>query len=381
MTPVHSCAASRHVSFFMLGSLLFLVSLAPAASGAGATADLGAIVARVRAESGIDFLDLAVTRSDGPCTRAAYSEPVPRMHAASISKLFTATVVMQLVREGRLRLQDPIGAHLPSFAGSGITIADLLAHRSGLRDTGGTADPDGRSSRAEVDRYITELAELAALAAQTRAQSPEERRPAWHYADANYNLLGHLLATVTGEPFAALMQARLLVRLGMLDSTFAVEEVSEPARVQGWSRSWGRLRPQSPSHDRAFAPSRGLQTTATDLARFAQAVLAASEGLEDDVIAPVTILQMTERRAATDEPGVDAGFGWRIADTELGVQWRHGGAEAGLESLLTVYPERGFAIVVMGNRSGWPRFELEEELRERVAVTDVCTRWQFGGIE
>lgn len=332
----------------------------------GSAADLGAIVARVRVEAGVDFLDLAVTRSDGPCTRAAYSEPVPRMHAASISMLLTATVLMQFVHEGRLRLVDPVGHHLPRFADSGITVADLLTHRSGLRDL---ERPEGRRGAAEVDRYIASLA----------AQGPaDEGASGWRRADANYNLLGRLLEVVAGQSFADLMRDRLLSPLGMLDSTFALEEVPAAARVQGWARHWGRLRSQPPPFDQAFAPSRGLQTTATDLGRFARAVLAASEGLDDDIITPVTIRRMTERRTATDEPGVDAGLGWQIADTEQGVQWRHGGAEAGFESLLTVYPQRGFAIVVMGNRSDWPRFELEQELRERVIATRVCSQYRLG---
>ena len=374
-------AASRRVRALLRVLVLFLVLPLATPSALAATGP-GAIAERIRAESGVEFIDLAVTSADGPCTRAHYSDPVPRLHAGSLSELLTAVVVLQLVEAGRVDLHDPLGRHLPAFEGSLITVADLLAHRSGLRDPQG---PRERRTQQAADAYF------AALARQ-QPRSPGEphtdRRPDYHHASANYNLLGRLIESLEAQPFPAVMQARLLDPLGMFDSSFAVDAIPEAAQVQGWQRRWGRLVAGLPPADRAFAPSLGLQTTATDLARFARAVLAAAEGLDDDVIAPRTIRRMTPPSMTNPDhedaggmeglqglegrDGIERGVGWQLAATELGPQWLAGSAADGFGNLLTVYPQRGFAVVVMGNRTDWPRLELERALREQVVANGVC---------
>ncbi len=63
-----------------------------------------------------------------------------------------------------------------------------------------------------------------------------------------------------------------------------------------------------------------------------------------------------------------------MTNTPQGPQWRHAGGEAGFESLLTIYPEAGFGIALLGNKEDWPRFELEREIRSTLLKTqNICT--------
>ncbi|HSG89263.1 MAG TPA: serine hydrolase domain-containing protein, partial [Pseudomonadales bacterium] len=96
-----------------------------------ASAELADLVAATRQASGVAFIDLAVTRADGRCTFSRYSDPLPLLNAAGLSRLLTATLVVQLAEGGQLRLDDPLERHLPEFDASGITIAQLLTDRSG----------------------------------------------------------------------------------------------------------------------------------------------------------------------------------------------------------------------------------------------------------
>lgn len=346
-----------------LCSALAMSPIDAAARSEGA-ADLGARVRALQERSGVPYVDLAVMRSEGPCTDTRYSDPVPRIHAASISKLLTATVLLQFVDAGRLELDDPVGRWVPAFEGSGIRVRHLLTHTSGLRDR---QRPQGRDRPAQVERY------LRALAEQRPAAAPGER---WIHADANFNLLGRVLEVLGGEPFAEIMRAHLLAPLGMLDSTFALDEVPEVARVAGYVRRFGLLWPQQAPRDLAFAPSSGLQTTAADLGRFVRAVLLAAEGMDDARLHPETIRRMTRPVVALPGATADQGLAWRIDDTSLGARWYLGGGAAGREGLLSVYPELGFGVVVLGNLRGWPRAEFAAELAGAVGGADVCRLWR-----
>jgi CubicO group peptidase (beta-lactamase class C family) len=279
---------------------------------------------------------------------------VPRFHAASITKLLTAIVVFSLEEDGALSIGDPVGDYVAAFDGSPITIGHLLTHTSGLRDRQRAA---GRESAAEVGDYIE------ALAAQTVRVEPGSR---WSYADAGYNLLGIVIESATGLPYVDVVVERVLEPLGMRDSTFFPDQLPDGDRVTAYDRRGRALRHP---WDRAFLPSSGLQTTAADLVRFAGAVLAIAAGDDDGIVTRATLARMTTRQIATGWQGIAQGYGFQIAETPAGPQWRHAGGEAGFESLLTLYPRHDLGIALLGNRADWPRFEFERAVSEAVLAS------------
>ena len=328
---------------------------------------IDAAIESIRAEGATPFVAVAITTAGNMCHSGHYGEarqspssPPPKFHAASISKLLTATVIMQLQDEGKLSIDDPVSKYEPMFANSPIKLVDLLTHTSGLRDH---AHADARHERQQVDSYI------GALAKQSLVRRPGGH---WYYSDAGYNLLGRVVERITGRPFADAMRERLLEPLGMHDSDFDIARISADSRLTAFDK---RGRPVPHPWDIAFLPSSGLQTTAEDLAKFARAILTISAS--PDVRIPIdadALSDMTRVRIATEWDGIGQGLGWQIASSELGPQWRHAGSERGFEGLLTLYPDKGFAIVVLGNRADWPRFELEKKLSRLFADASTgCT--------
>lgn len=351
----------------VLGFLL-LVGLAGAGQSIHAQQlSLDDIVQQVEGASETPDIDATVATLDRSCGFATPSpagtddSSIPlRFHAASISKLFTAIVIMQLRDEGLLSLEDRVGTHDPTFSGSSIQINHLLTHTSGLRDR---RRADGRTSTDAVDAYVRSLAK------QKIRKSPGTD---WRYADAGFNLLGRIIEQVTGKPFSLVMKERLLAPLGMQNSDFDVSQVPEKDRASAYNKR-GKL--QKHPWDLAFAPSSGLQTTAADLALFAQALLKVSVGKSSYPLSTESLLEMTKERMATDWDGVKQGYGWQLVTTSQGPQWRHAGGEAGFETLLTLYPRKGFAIAVLGNREDWPRFRFEQAIRNSVLATPgLCSR-------
>lgn len=322
-------------------------------------------------------IEVAVTNATQLCYHGRYtakegihspfssSSPKPlkpkSFHSASISKLFTATVIMQLRDEGKLQLSDELSTYLPIFKKHAIQLEHLLTHTSGLRDR---KRAKARTSQKEVDSYIKNLA------AQRTKRSPGSN---WHYADANFNVLGRVIEQVTGEPYAAEMQKRLLEPLNMTNSSFEINDIPQQQRVTGHNK---KGKPLKHPWDRAFLPSSGLQTNARDLARFAQAILQISKGQIDTVLISLnTLKEMTTVRLPTNWTGVNQGYGWQIEGKATEPVWRHAGGEAGYESLLVIYPAANLATAVLGNQKDWPRFQLAGQIQALISTPNnsSCT--------
>lgn len=193
------------------------------------------------------------------------SQPVTlttRYDIASLTKVFTATAILQLYDAGAIILDWPASAYLPGLQAQGVTVRHLLTHTSGLAlqlSTLRAAGADG-------------------LRAAVYATNPIHR-PGTHVAYTNINsmLLGDIVAAVYGQPFDQALRALLLEPLG-LEATGFCPDLSVHANTAPteWDTEWrGRL-VQGVVHDEStfalggVAGHAGLFSTATDLWRFAQ---------------------------------------------------------------------------------------------------------------
>ncbi len=318
------------------------------------------LTSRVESSSNLLTVDFSVVTASGVCTRDYSMTPSPAIyHAASISKLFTAVVIFQLKEEKLLTLDDPVRKYLSVFDDNEILIRHLLTHTSGLRDR---RRADGRTTDEQVADYIQ------SIAAQ-RVRSPGAR---WRYADANFNVLASIIEQITNIEFSAALNTRILTPAGMIHSGFDAEKFDSAQLISSYSR---RGREQDHPWDRAFMGSAGLQTTAVDLAQFAQALLASYNEESGAILSRAALLEMVEVQTETQWEGVFQGYGWQLSHNELGEQWRHAGGEDGFESLFTLYPEAGIAVAVLGNQEEWPRFETERDLRQLTGGnSELCSR-------
>ncbi|MFN8388800.1 MAG: serine hydrolase domain-containing protein [Bdellovibrionota bacterium] len=190
-----------------------------------------------------------------------------RFRVASISKLFTATLVLQARDQGLLALDAPVDTYLPWFklrqaqqTARPITVKQLLLHTGGLpRETGDTywndpsLFPDQLSMRAAVSQLSTVF--------------PPDLQ--YKYSNLGIALAGEVLEAVTGTAFEALLSKNLLQPLGLTD-TLAKPNTETPRLAKGYLRkelAMPRLR--APFTDaRALTPAAGLCSTAADLAKF-----------------------------------------------------------------------------------------------------------------
>ncbi|TGD81536.1 serine hydrolase domain-containing protein [Hymenobacter wooponensis] len=178
-------------------------------NGAALVVNNGKVV--VRASKGYANLQFGV-----PITQST------RFPIASMTKTFTAILVLQLVEQSRLRLDDKAAQYVPELppACQSITILELLTHYSGLQNEPILAYKARYSPTEYVQKFVA------------RPQPP--KAPAFNYTNVDYVLLTRVLEVVTQKPFAVLLQERIFSPLAMHDSGLIREAVVTPNLAYGY---------------------------------------------------------------------------------------------------------------------------------------------------
>ncbi len=272
----------------------------------------------------------------------------------SISKLFTSLGVMQLRDAGELRLDDPVGKHLPWFTleqaypeGPAVTVQGLLTHSAGLpreSDYPYWTNPDFPfPTREQVVARVSEQQTL--YPADTYFQ----------YSNLGLTLAGELVSELSGRPFDEYMQARILDPLGLeATRTYLPEELhgSRLATGYGAMQRDGTRRPMPLFQARGIAPAAGFSSTVEDLSAFAAWQFRLLENGGEEVLKANTLREMY--RVHWMDPDWETAWGlgfatWRAGDkTFVG----HGGSCPGYRSSLILQPDNKIAVVVMANASG-----------------------------
>jgi len=148
---------------------------------------------------------------------------------ASISKPFTAIIILQLVQEGKIKLDGTLAEYIPDYTGAkkdSITIHQLLTHTSGLI---GNLKPEDEAVQERLPhelRSMVHYAEDASLLCEPGSE--------FHYSNFGYNILAFIAEQVTGKPFAVLLQERVFTPGNMIDSKQYVNTQIEPRLARGY---------------------------------------------------------------------------------------------------------------------------------------------------
>lgn len=259
--------------------------------------------------------------------------PTTQFRAGSVTKTFTAVLVLQLRDAGRLDLEDRLADHLPVPAHGRSTVRRLLSHTSGLQrepsgDVWDTLDvPDPGRLLAELDR--------------AEAVLPPGRR--WHYGNLAYALLGQVVERLHGASWAEVLHGTLLGPLGLGRTTVAPEP---PAAVGYLVEAYSdAARPEPPVDLAGLAPAAQLWTTAGDLARW----MAFLGDPDPAVLAPATVDEMCTPVAMVDPDDWRTGWG-------LGLSLHPQDSTASLDGLCPGPAAGGPPRVHVGHGGAMPGF-------------------------
>jgi CubicO group peptidase (beta-lactamase class C family) len=265
----------------------------------------------------------------------------------SISKSFVALAIMQLVEQGKIELDAPVQRYLPWFqvadavASAQITVRHLLYHTSGL---------PAASAYGELARPLTAADTLEGRVRRLRDTSLN--RPVgttFEYTDANYDLLGLLVQTVTGQPYPRYVQQQILTPLAMTRSTTMQPAALPPDLATGY-RSWfGWPVPFRQWYAHAMLPSGDLIATAEGMTHYLIAQLNGGRFGAQQVLSPQGV-------ATLHEPAVPEGRGDRF----YGMGWinrslndipvvRHDGTSANYYADVVLDPAGKWGVVILLN--------------------------------
>ncbi|MGW2960610.1 serine hydrolase domain-containing protein [Streptomyces sp. NPDC001220] len=238
------------------------------------------VLARVDRRNGAPLMARIGTRTAGS------SAPIPwnsHFRVASTTKTFVATVVLQLVAEQRLSLDDTVEHWLPGVvAGNGndggrITVRDLLRQTSGLYDY--IDDPeiqDRLINHFDENRYdATPAADLVAVAMKHRPVFVPEPGGAtrWAYSNTNYLLAGMIAEKAGGAPWDALVEHRVIARLGLRNTSVpGLDPYLPDPHVNAYLTAADGKRLDVTEHSFQHTADSGVVSTTADLNTFFRAL-------------------------------------------------------------------------------------------------------------
>jgi serine-type D-Ala-D-Ala carboxypeptidase/endopeptidase len=274
------------------------------------------------------------------------------LEIGSITKVFTATLLAELAREGLVSLDDPVQRFLPDDVrmprhGREITLEDLATHRSGLPALPkGLLVPGLTRERRNPYASLGEAKLKEAIASTSPRREPGKRTA---YSNYGMGLLGYVLARRADMSYEQLVRARICEPLDLVD-TWIETPSSERARVATGHTWRGR---ETPHWDlAALAGAGGLRSTAPDLLRFLRL-----HAPDSDSALEAAARETRRRRASWARTGV--GLGWLILPAGRRFPWHrlsfdvvfHEGGTGGFRSFAGVVPETGAATVVLANQA------------------------------
>ena len=345
-------------------------------------AALDARLARFQAKTGIPGVSVAIVFPDGSTWRGsagladvATGRKVTADTAfpvASVSKTFTAALVLALVEDGRLALDTTVRTYLPTApVAPATTVRQLLDHTSGLRDFFYAAGIDAallsRPGRTwDANRSLSYVRKPYA-------------RPgtSWHYSNTNYLVLGMLAEAVGGAPVADQLRTRFLTPLGLEHTWYQAAERPRGPLAHGYRVVGPRAAPKpidlSDGSDiapftsvvTASGAAGSIASTATDLARWARALYGGEALTAESRFEMVADVARTARLHSS----IPYGLGVQAVSIRGRLTLGHSGRFLGSRAVTRWLPKQQLAIAVVTNQSGTDPNRLVAALLEIVLPT------------
>ena len=286
------------------------------------------------------------------------NDPETKFEIGSMTKQFTAMLVLQLVNEGKISLDGHVSDSLPYYrqdTGRRVTISELLSHESGVPNF--TALPgflDGPESRMHygVQEFVTKYCS---------GELEFEPGTKFNYSNSGYFLLGAILEQVSGKSYESLLQERIFGPLGMKNSGYTHSETVIPHRAAGYERSDSGFK-NARFYDMSSPFSAGaLYSTVDDLFVWDQA-------LYDERLLPAKL------RDLMFKPNLDNyGYGWGILVPAVGAPYAresipmHGGAIFGFQSVIVRIIHHHELIVLLDNSDSQKLLDIALQIRRVLA--------------
>ena len=273
---------------------------------------------------------------------------------ASLTKQFTATVIMLLVHDGKLHYDDTLTGIFPDFPayGKAITVRHLLNHTSGLIDYEDIMDKQYAGVPPDKIPQIKDAGVLALLKQQTYTKFPPGTR--WEYSNSGYVVLAMVVEKVAGMSFGDFLGERVFKPLAM-NHTIAYENGRNEVagRAYGHTRIDNAWRETDQSSTSATLGDGGVYTSLDDLEKWDRALtsntLLTTTEMEPALTAPTVHGAPLQKPDGTIAPRY--GFGWFLDPYRGHTRYSHYGETVGFRTAIQRFPDDRLTVIVFANRA------------------------------
>ncbi len=274
-----------------------------------------------------------------------------RFRIASITKMFTASMILQLVEEGKLKLTDTLDKFFPQIPNAKkITIVQMLGHRSGIPNV----RRDRESQRDVATTPITKDEMLALIAKATPDFEPDSKQS---YSNSGYFLLGLIIEKLTGKPYEEALKERITSKIGLKDTYTATGNIdvnkNESLTYMNLGGDWKQVPETHPS---IIFGGGAIVSTPNDLAKFIQALF------DGKIVSKENLDQMK-----TIRDGDGLGLGMEPFTFAGKTFYGHAGGGDNYGAWLSYEPEEKLAVAYTTNAKVYP---VENIVRGVVDIYD-----------
>jgi CubicO group peptidase (beta-lactamase class C family) len=269
---------------------------------------------------------------------------------ASLTKQFTATAIMLLVHDGKLRYEDRLTDLFPDFPeyGRAITIRNLLNHTSGLLDYEDIMAQQYGNTPPEQIPQIKDAGVLQLLKQQNHTKFTPGTK--WDYSNSGYAVLAMVVEKRSGKPFGQFLHDRIFVPLQM-NQTIAYEKGKNEVanRAYGYTKEADKWRDTDQSPTSAVLGDGGIYTSLEDMAKWDEALrhhtLLTTEEMQPS-ITPVNVPAV-----APDGSPTGYGFGWFLDFYKGHARMWHYGETVGFRTAIQHFRDTELTVIVLCNRA------------------------------
>jgi CubicO group peptidase (beta-lactamase class C family) len=332
----------------------------------------------------IPGLTVAITRNDSVIYTKALGyrnmdtkEPLtPRniFHWASVSKTFVSTAVMQLVEKGKINLDEKLTTYLPYFKQQDVwykdvTIRQMLNHTAGIGDVDDYEWHTPQYDSGALERFVRSTVNDRML-----FKPGTDRR----YSNTAYEMLGDVIAKVSGMSFDTYVKKNILEPLGMNSSSFLYPEIADSLRVSGHVWAGGPIVSKHYPYNRMHGPSSTLNTSVLEMTRYAFAHLHRGVYNGKRILADSTYdFWWTNSVNIEGKSGI--GMTWVLGERNGAKIVMHGGGDTGFRSFFLLVPEKNMSVMFVSNYELIRSYDLATALLDIVMdVEPLPLRRQVG---
>lgn len=257
-----------------------------------------------------------------------------KFRLGSLTKQFTAALILLLEERGQLAIDDPLGKHVADIpaAWSGITLHHLLTHTSGIPNV---------TSLPEFAKYQLSATTVEKTIALVRDKpldfAPGERMT---YSNSGYLVLGHVIERVTGQDYASFLKANILDPLGMADTGLDSNATVMARRAAGYTPGPDGLVNAGFAHMSVPHAAGAMYSTAEDLLRWERGLFGGK------LLSPGSLRKMTTPFKNNYALGVS------VITLNGKTRITHGGGIQGFNTALAYDPDARITVVVLANVNG-----------------------------